>query len=397
MKALRFEGRGGEYFRIWIVNVLLTIVTLSVYYPWAKVRTRRYFLASTTLEGRGFDYHATGRQLLPGYLISVVLVLLFVGAQAVFPLAGPVLGLVLLLAGPWIVWRSVSFNMRMTSFSNVRFGFDGTAGGAYASYLLWPLLLVAAVLSGPAIGFATQGLETDGNVLVLAIVAIVLSFAGYAAVFFAYAAMKSRQTHYLVDGYRYGQGRFATAVRAGGFARILIKTIGLSLGVLLAVLTLTAVVAFATGAATDLLSLMGKLDDPEALESVFSGGAAFVLIPLVYVGLLFAGMLLLAYAYTRQRAYILGRSTLDGTVRFASTLGARRYAWVLTSNLVLIAVTLGLGTPWARTRLARTVVERTEVDVGAGLDGYVDAKRAEQSSLGEQIGDAFDVDVGIGF
>ena len=397
MKALRFEGRGGEYFRIWIVNILLTIVTLSVYYPWAKVRTRRYFLASTTLEGRGFDYHATGRQLLPGYLISVVLVLLFVGAQAVFPLAGPVLGVVLLLAGPWIVWRSVSFNLRMTSFSNVRFGFDGTAGGAYLSYLVWPLLFVAALLSGPTIVFALGGLETAGNALVLAIVAMVLSLAGYVAAFLAYAAVKSRQTHYLVDGYRYGQGRFATSVRVGGFAKILLKTIGLSLLMLVAVLVLAAVVAFATGAATSLLSLAGKLDDPEALEAAFGSGTTLVLLALVYAGILFAAMLLFAYVYTRQRAYVLGHSALDGTVRFASTLGARRYAWVLASNLVLIVLTLGLGTPWARVRLARTVLERTEVDVGAGLDGYVDAKRAEQSSLGEQIGDAFDVDVGIGF
>ena len=397
MKALRFEGRGGEYFRIWIVNVLLTIVTLSVYYPWAKVRTRRYFLASTALEGRAFDYHATGRQLLPGYLISVVLVLLFVGAQTVYPLAGPVLAVVLLLAGPWIVWRSVSFNLRMTSFSNVRFGFDGTAGGAYASYLVWPLLLVAALLSGPATGLALGALGVGENAPGVAIAAAVLSLAGYVAAFFAYAAVKSRQTHYLVDGYRYGQGRFATSVRVGGFAKILIRTIGLSLGVAFVVLTVAALVAFATGAATDLLSLAEGLDDPEALESTLAGGATLALIALVYAGLLFAGMLLLAYAYTRQRAYILGHSALDGTVRFASTLGARRYAWVLTSNLVLIALTLGLAVPWARVRMARTVVERTEVDVGAGLDGYVDAKRAEQSSLGEQIGDAFDVDVGIGF
>ncbi len=69
MKALEFTGRGGEYFRIWIVNILLTLVTLTIYYPWAKVRTRRYFLGNTLLEGRGFDYHATGRQLLPGHLI----------------------------------------------------------------------------------------------------------------------------------------------------------------------------------------------------------------------------------------------------------------------------------------------------------------------------------------
>jgi len=29
MKAMEFTGRGSEYFKIWIVNILLTIVTLT--------------------------------------------------------------------------------------------------------------------------------------------------------------------------------------------------------------------------------------------------------------------------------------------------------------------------------------------------------------------------------
>ena len=43
MKALSFNGSGMEYFKIWIVNVLLTIITLGLYHPWAKVRNHRYF------------------------------------------------------------------------------------------------------------------------------------------------------------------------------------------------------------------------------------------------------------------------------------------------------------------------------------------------------------------
>jgi uncharacterized membrane protein YjgN (DUF898 family) len=36
-----FRATGSEYFRIWIVNLLLTLVTLGVYSPWAKVRRLR--------------------------------------------------------------------------------------------------------------------------------------------------------------------------------------------------------------------------------------------------------------------------------------------------------------------------------------------------------------------
>ncbi len=36
--ALKFTGQQGEYFRIWIVNVCLSVITLGIYSAWAKVR-----------------------------------------------------------------------------------------------------------------------------------------------------------------------------------------------------------------------------------------------------------------------------------------------------------------------------------------------------------------------
>ena len=37
---LQFNGKGFEYFKIWIVNIFLTIVTLGIYSAWAKVRNK---------------------------------------------------------------------------------------------------------------------------------------------------------------------------------------------------------------------------------------------------------------------------------------------------------------------------------------------------------------------
>jgi len=37
-----FTASGSEYFRIWIVNLLL-VVTLGLCLPWAKVRKLQYF------------------------------------------------------------------------------------------------------------------------------------------------------------------------------------------------------------------------------------------------------------------------------------------------------------------------------------------------------------------
>ena len=38
---VEFTGDAAEFFRIWIVNILLSIVTLGIYSAWAKVRTNQ--------------------------------------------------------------------------------------------------------------------------------------------------------------------------------------------------------------------------------------------------------------------------------------------------------------------------------------------------------------------
>src|SRR5207244_849139 len=44
---LLFTGRGSEYFRIWVVNVLLTVITAGIYSAWTKVRKAKYFAQNT--------------------------------------------------------------------------------------------------------------------------------------------------------------------------------------------------------------------------------------------------------------------------------------------------------------------------------------------------------------
>ncbi|HEY0302921.1 MAG TPA: DUF898 family protein, partial [Rhizomicrobium sp.] len=71
--AVEFRGRGAEYFRIWVVNVALTVLTLGVYSAWAKVRTQRYFYGNTYLAGHSFEYHASAVRILIGRAIALAL------------------------------------------------------------------------------------------------------------------------------------------------------------------------------------------------------------------------------------------------------------------------------------------------------------------------------------
>ena len=40
--GIEFSGSAREYFGIWIVNLILTIITLGIYSAWAKVRRQIY-------------------------------------------------------------------------------------------------------------------------------------------------------------------------------------------------------------------------------------------------------------------------------------------------------------------------------------------------------------------
>ena len=395
MKSLNFTGNGFEYFKIWIVNILLTIVTLGLYYPWAKVRNRRYFYANSTMEGRNFEYHATGKQLFLGYLIAMGLFIAYIVLQNISPVLSGIALLILFLGFPWVIWRSLKFNMRMSSFSNVRFGFENGLGGAYINYLLLPILLIIIVYGIPVAAFilAMQNTGLAGGTPIFIAGAIATVLLGL----FFFAFMKKRNTSYAINGYRYGQGIFTTDVKTKVFLWILLKTIGISILATIGFSILIAILASVTGLAGSLLELDLNFADPDSMQSIFQNSTMIVLIGLVYFGFILMSMFVLAYFYTRQRTYVYENSNLDNKINFASSLKAWPFAWVVITNFLLVIVTLGFGMPWAKVRMAKLLLTNTHVDTSVGIDSYLTQRQEEQSSLGEQIGDAFDVDVGVGF
>ena len=45
--SLEFHGSAREYFRIWIVNLCLTLLTFGIFSAWAKVRKKRFAYSHT--------------------------------------------------------------------------------------------------------------------------------------------------------------------------------------------------------------------------------------------------------------------------------------------------------------------------------------------------------------
>jgi uncharacterized membrane protein YjgN (DUF898 family) len=119
--SIKFTGQAWEFFRIWIVNVCLSVVTLGIYSAWAKVRRKRYFYGNTLLNDNAFEYLADPKSILKGRLIMLSVIVL-VGLANRF-LKIKIFGLVYLILLPYIIVKAARFNAANSSYRNVRFTF----------------------------------------------------------------------------------------------------------------------------------------------------------------------------------------------------------------------------------------------------------------------------------
>lgn len=381
-----FTGKGGEYFKIWIVNIILTILTLYIYSAWAKVRTKRYFYGNTVLDGSAFDYHAKPLQILLGRLIAVVLLIAVTVGSYLHPLVPLISTLVLLVIVPWALWRSIKFNARMTSYRNVRFGFNGPLKWMYLYQFILPLLPVALLGGAGAFLISQTSGEMGqvGGVLVGVGILISLLLAPW---------IQKLMSSYILNHYQYGKSQFSAKLSTGRFYGVLILAVLLGLLSLIIVAMVIAGVGYLTGVLS--LEMLENLNS-ENTKDAFSG---LVVVGIVaFYGLAFTvGFFFTAYVRARLRMHVFTRTLLDRRVAFESTVTAKGLWWILFSNFLITIFTLGLGVPFAQVRMARYLANNTVVYAEEPLDQFVGEKREEVGAFGDELGDAFDMDMDVGF
>src|SRR4029077_11962324 len=130
-EQLRFNGRGAEYFGIWIVNLLLTIVTLGIYSAWAKVRRLQYFYRHTELAASSFDFHGSPIKILIGRVIALGMVIAYNYSVHLHSRLTIVIVVGLAIVMPWLLRNSFRFRLYNTSWRGTRFHFRGSMAGAY--------------------------------------------------------------------------------------------------------------------------------------------------------------------------------------------------------------------------------------------------------------------------
>ena len=375
-EPFRFTGDAREWFGIWIVNILLTILTVGIYSAWAKVRTKRYFLGHTSLDGHTFDYHAQPKQILIGRIIAIVVLagLNLVSQVSPFAAIGVLVAYGFLL--PWAIVRGLSFNANMTSYRNVRFGFEGTKRQAFMATFGWPALgiLAASLIFGLVIGAAGgfDGSQAGPDDPILLVLGGILAF----MVLLSVVPLTSRAYAKLLGMHRYGTSRFACSPPLSRYWKALGLAVLIGFGGLVVL-----------GAAS-----LGLLWAGGAMNGETSGISALAIVPafLIYV-FVFVGPVV--YAALSRNAFF-DSLELENGHRFVSDLPPLGYAWVVVSNIVVSVLTLGLMVPWAQIRLARYKAKHTRMLPAGPLDNVV---AGEKDRTGVAQGEFLDLDGGFDF
>ena len=74
--SFEYDAKVGQIYKIWIVNVLLSIITLGIYRFWGKTRVRRYLTSSFSLHKDRFEYTGHGGELFWGFVKALFLILI---------------------------------------------------------------------------------------------------------------------------------------------------------------------------------------------------------------------------------------------------------------------------------------------------------------------------------
>lgn len=340
---LAFTGSGSEYFRIWIVNVLLTIVTLGIYAAWAKVRTRSYFYRNTILDRYHFDYTADPMALLKGYMIVAAGLLIYYATKYFTPAYSLIVLGVFALIIPLLVYKSLRFFARNSTYRNIRFRFLGNLGDSYRTYLLYPLLIPF-----------TLGLIVP---------------------------------YWVYTRKRYFFGNFSYGAAVNSFT----GTHSPFYGTFCRLVTVSFVCTWAV--ALPLAFIIPKLYGTP-LSGKGLGTSVFVTAFVAYGFFLLAASFVQMYLYAWTTNYCLRNSEL-GTVRFESAITAGRLFWIRISNIAAIIFSMGLLTPWAKVRRMRYIVECISVITSSNLADFASASVADESSYGEAATEFFDFELGL--
>lgn len=148
---ISFQGRGGQLFGIYFLNVLFLILTLGLYWPWARANMLRFMYGSTEFIGSRFEFTGTGKEMFKGFIKGMgILILLFatyVGALTSGDGIIIVVGLLVFFIGfsllvPFAIHGALRYRLAKTRWRGIQFGYRGNLKELLGIYIKGFLLTI---------------------------------------------------------------------------------------------------------------------------------------------------------------------------------------------------------------------------------------------------------------
>lgn len=360
---LRFTGSGSEYFRIWSVNMTLSILTLGLYSAWAKVRRLQYFYRHTELDGAVFDYVASPSGILFGRVLGLVLLVVYYLAFEYSPWTGAAITVLLAALLPWLLWQSNRFKARNTRYRGLSFSFTGTVRDAYRVYL--PPVIISF---GPPLA-ATLWLNPRAEDLGiwLSVIAILVL-----------PVLHAMYRRYVQAFLRFGTTPFEFSATGKEFAAIWLRGLGV-----------IALGAIAFGLLVSLISAVG----------VTLAGKSQLLRGVLLFGALLAFWLayqLTGSYFTARFQKLVWEKTRVAGLGFRCDISAWRLLRLQAVNTLWVILSLGAYRPFAAVRVAQYRLQSMTAVGTNALDHFVAAPgQGRTGATGESAAELFDMDVGI--
>lgn len=361
VQKLIYDGRIGSLYWIFIKNILLGMITLTIYRFWGKTNLRRYIWSHTQLQGERFEYTGTGGELFKGFLIVIglficanicwtILVAIFGAQSDIQKISGLFFGPVILFLSLVAIYAAQRYRLTRTSWRGIRGGMSGSAW-AYGTRALGYGLLTAM----------TFGLATPWTQMRL--------------------AEQRFNNSYFGDAKAMLEGRSAPVYK--GFVLGIVIYIILTAG-------LVAALWFGLDPRTALSFFLKSANQSQQLDTTQSHATLtfFTAYIIFIVGLVVIGILAFCwYAAAFFRAIADGLSFDNLT--FKSTMGASNYLRFWLGNTLIMIFTFGLGLPLVMHRTIVFFADRLEII------GEIDIDRLQQNTLpkpktGEGLLETFD-------
>lgn len=371
VEPFRFTGETGEYFRIWVVNTFLTIATLGLWSPWAKIRKRRFFLRHTWVAGANFEYHARPWPILRGRLIAAVAFIVYWFTGEINPRYAPWIALLIAVLAPWLMVSSLRFNLSNTSYRNLRFAFSGTLMDGVKA--LWPLILVATLTVAYPPLFDPADLDRFEWQLILPSLALVA----------LYPYLHGSFRLLLLNHSRFGSAPIACTTRIKAFYAIHFRGLFVAIGVMV-------IAGVASAMLFGLVFVSSKADLGAHVKWLTVMSAMLLSLPAAFATLLW-------YAFTRTRFInaTFNMTTVSPKVRVFSEIRTMPMAKLYMVNTLGIIFSLGLLIPWAVVRTVRQRVETTALVMTGDLDDIIADAVAPASAAADAASEFFSLDVAL--